>query len=66
MALLIVARLPLALDDTADARHHSLPLAILLAFLEAQRMAEAGPAVVSATPHVQPASDSMICRDNFA
>ena len=58
--------LPLALDDTADARHHSLPLAILLALLEARRMAEIVPAVVSATPHMQPASDSMICCDNFA
>lgn len=58
--------LPLALDDTADARHHSLPLAILLALLEARRMAEIGPAVVSATPYVQPASDRIICCDNFA
>ena len=58
--------LPLALDDTADARHPSLPLTILLALLEARRMAETRPAVVSATPHVQPASDSMICCDNFA
>jgi hypothetical protein len=59
-------KLPATLDDTADARHHSLPLAILLALLEARRMAETVPAVVSATPHVQPASDSMICCDNFA
>jgi hypothetical protein len=29
--------LPLALDDTADARHQILPLAILGAFLEAQQ-----------------------------
>ena len=58
--------LPLALDDTADSRHDSLPLAILLALLEARRMAKIAPAVVSATPHVQPASDSMICCDNFA
>ena len=58
--------LPLALDDTADAHHDSLPLAILLAFLQARRMAETAPAVISVTPHVQPAPDSMICCDNFA
>ena len=32
--------LPATLDDTADARHESLPLAIVLAFLQARRVAE--------------------------
>jgi hypothetical protein len=58
--------LPVALDDTADARHDSLPLAVLLAFLQARRMAEALPAPPLTTPHVRPASERTICCDNFA
>jgi len=58
--------LPLTLDVTADANHESLPLAILLAFLQARRMVETTPAAISVTPHVQPAPASMICSDNFA
>jgi hypothetical protein len=58
--------LPADLDVTAEAHHDSLPLAILLAFLQARRMAETAPAVISVTPHVRPAPDSMICCDNFA
>jgi hypothetical protein len=58
--------LPAALDDTADARHDSLPLAVLLAFLQAQRMAEAVPATPSTTPHIRPAPEGTICCDNFA
>jgi hypothetical protein len=58
--------LPTTLDVTADAHHESLPLAILLAFLQARRMAEIAPAPISVTPHVQPAPASMICCDNFA
>jgi hypothetical protein len=34
--------LPLALDDTEDARHQILPLAILGAFLEAQQKVRSG------------------------
>ena len=59
-------KLPAALDDTADARHDSLPLAVLLAFLQAQRMAEAVPAAPSTTPHIRPPPESTICCDNFA
>jgi hypothetical protein len=58
--------LPAALDVTTEAHHDSLPLAILLAFVQARRMAETAPAVISVTPHVRPAPDSMICCDNFA
>jgi hypothetical protein len=57
--------LPPALDDTADARHDSLPLVVLLAFLQAQRVAEAAPAAPTTTPHVRPAPEGMICCDNF-
>ena len=58
--------LPTTLDVTADAHHDSLPLAILLAFLQARRTAEIAPAAISATPHVQPRPHSIICCDNFA
>ena len=58
------ANLPVTLDDTADASHEVLPLAILLAFLQARRMAatKAG----SAVPNVIPAADCVIACDNFA
>ena len=58
--------LPAALDATADARHHSLPLAILLAFVEARRMTESAATPVLTTPRVRPALEGMICCDNFA
>ena len=57
-------------DDTAEAVHESLPLAILTAFVEAQRrqittfgVATSGPAPRTA-PTVAP--DSLVCCDNFA
>lgn len=59
--------LPADLDDTADAHHEILPLAILGAFLEAKRRAaslrEASPRSV---PKVQLAQADPICCDNFA
>ena len=59
--------LPVALDDTADASHQALPLAILGAFLEARRrisaVRDAGAPIV---PQVRPASGCAICCDNFA
>jgi hypothetical protein len=58
--------LPVTLDVTADAHHESLPLAILLAFLQARRMVEIAPAAISVTPQVHLAPASMICCDNFA
>ena len=58
---------PVGLDDTADASHQALPLAILRAFLEARRRIsaarEAGAPIV---PQVRAASGSAICCDNFA
>jgi hypothetical protein len=59
--------LPVALDDTADASHEVLPLAILNAFVEARRRTSAAPETTSATvPQVRPTSDYAICCDNFA
>ena|SRR5665213_52216 len=59
--------LPVAFDDTADARHEVLPLAILSAFLEARRAISAVRETSSPiVPRVQPTSGIVICCDNFA
>lgn len=58
--------LPTAFDSTADARHDSLPLAILLAFLQARRMAKIAPPAMPAAPHMRPTPNGMICCDNFS
>jgi hypothetical protein len=59
--------LPLALDDTADARHEILPLAILGAFLEAQQKVRGARGANAPTvPKVQASSGCAICCDNFA
>ena len=56
--------LPPALDDTADARHEVMPLAILLAFLQARRSAPAIPHPVAAVPPVDSAPVGLLCCDN--
>jgi hypothetical protein len=59
--------LPVAIDDTADARHEVLPLAILSAFVEARRGTSAARETGSPTvPKVRPTSGYAICCDNFA
>ena len=59
--------LPVALDDTADACHEVLPLAILSAFVEARRKTSAVRETSSPTvPQVRPTSGYAICCDNFA
>ena len=59
--------LPVALDDTADACHEVLPLAILSAFLEARRGTSATREISSsAVPKIRPTSGIVICCDNFA
>jgi hypothetical protein len=58
---------PVALDDSADASHQALPLAILGAFLEARRrMSAVRDAAVPIVPQVRPAYGCAICCDNFA
>jgi len=58
--------LPVALDDTADASHQVLPLAILGALLEARRQTEAMRETGSqAVPQVRPTSGYAVCCDNF-
>jgi hypothetical protein len=59
--------LPVMLDDTADGTHEDLPLAILLAFLEARRrMSLAAQPVARAVPAVDPVPAALTSCDNFA
>jgi hypothetical protein len=58
--------MPVELDDTADAHHRVMPLAIANAFIEARRRAVSQqPARSSATPRVSPISGHVVCCDNF-
>jgi hypothetical protein len=59
-------RLPLDLDDVAEASHESLPLAILSAFVAARRTTAATTAGATAVPEVRPAMGYAVCCDNFA
>ena len=58
--------LPVELDDTADASHEVMVLAILGAFLEARDKSEAlrSPAK-PIVPALRPSMDCAICCDNF-
>jgi hypothetical protein len=59
--------LPVELDDTVDARHETLPLALLSAFLETKRQVSAAREVGSSpVPSVRPATAYVACCDNFA
>ncbi len=59
-------RLPLGLDEAEEASHEILPLAILIAFLQARRAAAASATVVTTVPQVRSASSDTVCCDNFA
>jgi len=59
--------LPAEFDDTADASHQSLPLAILCAFIEARRRTGAPYDVREPiVPRIRPVSAATVCCDNFA
>jgi hypothetical protein len=58
--------LPAMLDDTADANHELMPLAILRAFFQARRMTEIAPRATSPVPQVSAGTSNAICCDNFA
>ena len=58
--------LPLDYDEVAEASHEILPLAILIALLQARRAAAATMAGVNTVPQVRPASGYAVCCDNFA
>jgi hypothetical protein len=55
--------LPFALDETAEANHEVLSLAILRAFVEARRAVEE--TRPSAVPQVRPSTFHALCCDNF-
>jgi hypothetical protein len=52
-------RLPLSLDEVAEASHEDLALAILIAFLQARRALKVMPQVRAMPGHA-------VCSDNFA
>ena len=59
--------LPVELDDTADASHEVMALAILGAFLEARDKSEAlRSSAKPIVPALRPSMDCAICCDNFA
>ena len=57
--------LPVEIDDTADACHETLPLAILRAFVEARRRDGPMRRTITSVPNVKESS-STLCCDNFA
>jgi len=57
--------LPIELDDTADGQHESIVLAILIAFVEAARMARVAPQSSVRAP-ARSAEGYPICCDNFS
>jgi hypothetical protein len=58
--------MPANLDDSADAAHEILPLAILRAFVEARRRSKVTTDSASGAPQLQPAAGDVVCCDNFA
>ena len=58
--------MPADIDDSVDAAHHILPLAILRAFVEARRWSNVAIDSTSGVPRLQPAADGVVCCDNFA
>jgi hypothetical protein len=58
-------RLPVGLDEVAEASHEVMPLAILIALLEAQRVAASSGTDVSVVPRVRPWPGYEVCCDSF-
>jgi len=58
--------LPAMLDDTVDANHQRMPIALLQAFLQARRINETVPQAISAVPAIKTAGERFVCCDNFA
>jgi hypothetical protein len=59
--------LPIDLDETADANHGVLSLAILSSFVEARRMSSAAREIRPQTvPQIRSRSGNAICCDNFS
>jgi hypothetical protein len=58
--------LPATMDDTADACHQILSLAVLRAFVEARRRRVAASRSVAIVPQFRPMVECALCCDNFA
>jgi hypothetical protein len=58
--------MPVDLDDSADATHQVLPLAILRAFVEARRRSKIATDAAPEFPQLHPAVGGVVCCDNFA
>jgi hypothetical protein len=65
-SLTLRPNMPPTLDDTIDASHELMPLAILSAFVQARRSTDGTRQLVPAVPTVQSAMDQPVCCDNFA
>jgi hypothetical protein len=58
--------MPADLDDSADAAHQVLALAILRAFVDARRRSKVATDAAPRVPPFQPAAGGVVCCDNFA
>ena len=58
---------PIEADDATDGRHGMMPIAILLSFVEAKRLATAAAELARTVvvPHIKPAIVYPFCCDNF-
>jgi hypothetical protein len=59
-------RLPLDLDELAEASHEVMPLAILIALLEARRATPSSASDVQTVPQVRRLPGYAVCCDSFA
>jgi len=58
--------LPLGLDDAVDANHAILPLAILMALLQARRVAATSAVHSTSVPQIRTVLGGSACCDNFS
>jgi hypothetical protein len=58
--------LPIAIDDTAEASHEVLALAVLRAMVEVRRRSGLAAEMNVAVPRIAPSSQAAICCDSFA
>jgi hypothetical protein len=69
MALLSLSKqpwLPFGFDETAEATHEILPLAILIAVVEARRLGQMRVTAASSVPQVSSAKMYSFSCDNYA
>ncbi len=55
-------QIPLGLDESTEAAHELLPLAILIAFIKARSTAAS---VAASVPRISPSPRGVVCCDNF-